>query len=121
MRQMLCERSESRLGAACKVDRVRHHQGAERDGAHTRPAEGVPGYDGSIWWGVLGPAGIPGAIVARLNAEIGAILRDPEMAKRLVAEAAEPVVDTPEAFGSLIVNDISKWTRIAKQAGIRTE
>jgi tripartite-type tricarboxylate transporter receptor subunit TctC len=82
---------------------------------------GVPGYDGSIWWGVLGPAGIPGAIVAKLNAEIGAILRDPEMAKRLVAEAAEPVVDTPEAFGSLIVNDISKWTRIARQAGIRTE
>ena len=82
---------------------------------------GVPGYDGTIWWGVLGPAGIPSAIVAKLNAEIGAILRDPEMAKRLVAEAAEPVVDTPEAFGKLIVNDIAKWGRIAKQAGIRSE
>ena len=82
---------------------------------------GVPGYDGSIWWGVLGPAGIPGAIVTRLNAEIGAILRDPDMAKRLVAEAAEPIIATPEAFGSLIVNDIGKWARIARQAGIRTE
>ena len=43
------------------------------------------------------------------------------MAKRLIAEAAEPVIDTPEAFGKLIVNDIAKWSRIAKQAGIRAD
>ncbi len=82
---------------------------------------GVPGYDGTIWWGVLGPAGIPGAIVTRLNTEIGVILRDPEMGKRLVAEAAEPVIETPEAFGKLIVNDIGKWSSVAKQAGLRAE
>ena len=82
---------------------------------------GVPGYDGSIWWGVLGPAGIPAGIVTKLNAEIGAILRDPEMAKRLAAEAAEPVIDTPEAFGKLIVNDIAKWGRVAKQIGLHAE
>jgi tripartite-type tricarboxylate transporter receptor subunit TctC len=82
---------------------------------------GVPGYDGSVWWGVLAPAGIPGAVVTRLNTEIGAIVSEPEMARRLVAEAAEPVVGTPEAFGKLIVNDIAKYLRIAKQAGIRAE
>ena len=82
---------------------------------------GLPGYDVAVWWGVLAPAGVPGAIVTRLNTEIGAILRDPEMAKRLIAEAAEPVIDTPEAFGKLIVNDIAKWSRIAKQAGIRAD
>ena len=82
---------------------------------------GVPGYDGTIWWGVLGPAGIPGAIVTRLNTEIGVILRDPEMGKRLVAEAAEPVIETPEAFGKLIVNDIGKWGSVAKQAGLHAE
>jgi len=82
---------------------------------------GVPGYDGTIWWGVLGPAGIPGAIVTRLNTEIGVVLRDPEMGKRLVAEAAEPVIETPEAFGKLIVNDIGKWGSVAKQAGLRAE
>ena len=43
------------------------------------------------------------------------------MAKRLAAEAAEPMIGTPEAFGKLIVNDIAKWNRIAKQAGIRAE
>jgi tripartite-type tricarboxylate transporter receptor subunit TctC len=82
---------------------------------------GVPGYDGSIWWGLLGPAGIPRPIVDKLNTEIGAILRDPEMAKRLVGEAAEPVVETPEAFGKMIVNDIGKWSRIAKHAGMSAD
>lgn len=81
----------------------------------------VPGYDGSIWWGVLAPARVPGPIVNKLNGAINAILREPEMAKRLEAEAAEPVIDTPEAFGKLIVNDLAKWSRIAKQADIRAE
>jgi tripartite-type tricarboxylate transporter receptor subunit TctC len=43
------------------------------------------------------------------------------MAKRLSAEAAEPIVDTPAAFAKLIANDIEKWARVAKQAGIRVE
>lgn len=84
-------------------------------------AEIVPGFDGSIWWGVLAPAGAPGPIVNKLNGDINAILRDPEMAKRLTAEAAEPVITTPEAFGNLVVSNIEKWGRIAKQAGIRAE
>ncbi len=82
---------------------------------------GVPGYDGSIWWGVLAPAGVPGPVVMKLNNEINTILREPDMAKRLSAEAAEPVVATPRTFGELIINDLAKWSRIAKQAGIRAE
>ena len=82
---------------------------------------GVPGYDGSVWWGILAPAGVPEGIVMKLNSTIGAIVSEPEMTKRLVAEAAEPVIGTPEAFGKLIVNDIAKHQRIAKQAGIRAE
>ena len=84
-------------------------------------AETLPGYDGTIWWGVLAPAGVPAPIVAKLNSEIGAILRDPEMAKRLSAEAAEPTITTPEAFGKLIQENITKWARIAKEANIKAE
>jgi tripartite-type tricarboxylate transporter receptor subunit TctC len=84
-------------------------------------AETLPGYDGTIWWGVLAPAGVPRPIKTRLNAEVNAILREPEMAKRLSAEAAEPVTTTPEAFGKLIVGEIAKWTRVAKEADIRAE
>jgi tripartite-type tricarboxylate transporter receptor subunit TctC len=82
---------------------------------------GVPGYDGSVWWGILVPARVPEGIVMKLNTTIGDILREPEMAKRLSAEAAEPIIETPAAFGKLIANDIAKWARIAKQAGIRVE
>jgi len=82
---------------------------------------GVPGYDGSVWWGILAPAGVPEGIVLKLNTTIGDILRDPEMAKRLATEAAEPIIDTPAAFGKLIASDIQKWARIAKQADIRVE
>jgi tripartite-type tricarboxylate transporter receptor subunit TctC len=84
-------------------------------------AESVPGYDGSIWWGMLVPAGVPAPIVSKLNSEINAILGEAEMAKRLSAEAADPVIATPEAFGKLITNDLAKWSRIAKQANIRIE
>ena len=81
-------------------------------------AETIPNYDGSIWWGVLAPAGMPAAILARLNNEIGAILRDPETGKRLTAEAAEPVIAPPAAFAEIIATDIAKYRKIAKQAGI---
>jgi tripartite-type tricarboxylate transporter receptor subunit TctC len=84
-------------------------------------AETLPGYDGTIWWGVLAPAGVPAPIVTKLNAEINTILRDPDMAKRLTAEAAEPADTTPDAFGKLIAENIAKWARIAKESNIRAE
>ncbi len=82
---------------------------------------GVTGYDGAIWWGILAPTGVPGPVVMKLNGEINAILREPDMTKRLSAEAAEAVTATPQAFGDLILSDLAKWSRIAKQAGIRAE
>jgi tripartite-type tricarboxylate transporter receptor subunit TctC len=80
---------------------------------------GVPGYDGSIWWGLLAPTGIPADIVSKLNADIAAILRDPETAKRLQTEAAEPAIVSAETFNNLIARDLAKWQRVAREAGIR--
>lgn len=82
---------------------------------------GVPGYDASVYWGLLGPAGIPRPIVNQINKTIGTILQEPEMVKRLQNEAAEPAVSSPEAFGKVIAADIEKWKRIAKQTGIKVE
>src|SRR5688572_521892 len=84
-------------------------------------AETLPGYDGTIWWGLLAPANVPAAVIAKLNGEVNAILREPETAKRLTADAAEPVITTPEAFGKLIAENITKWGRIAKEANIKAE
>jgi len=84
-------------------------------------AETVPGYESVIWWGIQGPAGVAPAIVARLNSEIGAILSEPEAVKRLEADAAQPVIVTAEAFARLIANDVAKWTKVAKAAGIKAQ
>ena len=82
---------------------------------------GVPGYDGSIWWGVLARAGTAPSIVAKLNAGINSVMRDPEAVKRLESEATEPVTDTPESFARLIESELVKWKRIASEAGIRAD
>ncbi|MEI6872703.1 MAG: tripartite tricarboxylate transporter substrate-binding protein, partial [Verrucomicrobiota bacterium] len=82
---------------------------------------GLPGYYDIVWWGLLGPAGIPGPIISKLNTEVGAILKDPDMIKRLEAEAAETIVAPPEGFAKLIASDIEQWAKVAKEAGVRTE
>ncbi len=84
-------------------------------------AASVPGYDGSIWWGLLAPTGVPAPIVSKLNSEINAILSEPEMAKRLSSEAADPVIGSAESFGKFITSELAKWSRIAKVSGIPAE
>lgn len=81
----------------------------------------VPGYSASIWWGIAAPAAVPSPIIAKLNAEINALLRDPEISKRLANDAAEAGPTTPEAFGKLLAGELVKWTRVAKETGMRIE
>ena len=82
---------------------------------------GAPGYEISTWWGVLAPAGLPVAIVAKLNAEIAAILGQPDSAQRLTTEGAEPSPLAGAAFARLLVSEIEKWRRVAREANIKAE
>ena len=82
---------------------------------------GVPGYESSMWWGVSGPARMPLGVVTRLNSEIGAILRDPDTVKWLTTQAAEPMIASPEAFRRRIADDIAKWGKVAKAAGMKAD
>ena len=82
---------------------------------------GVPGYEGSIWWGIMAPAAIAAPIANRLNVDMGQILREPETVKRLSNEGADPVVVSREVFSRMIISDIAKWARIAREAGIKAE
>jgi tripartite-type tricarboxylate transporter receptor subunit TctC len=82
---------------------------------------GAPGYEISIWWGVLAPVGMPAAIVAKLDTEIGAILREPEFAQRLVADGAEPSPMPSPAFSRLLVSEVEKWKRVARESNIKAE
>jgi tripartite-type tricarboxylate transporter receptor subunit TctC len=82
---------------------------------------GAPGYEISTWWGMLAPAGVPAPIATRLNTEIGNIITQPDSAQRLAAEGAEPWPLSNEAYAKVIQSEIEKWTRVAREAGIRAE
>jgi len=80
--------------------------------------ETLPGFDASIWHGVLVPRGTPAAIVRRLNQELNAVLRTPETVQRMAARGAEVVGGTPEQFAALIKSDTVKYAKLLKAAGM---
>ena len=80
---------------------------------------GFKGFDGVQWYGIVGPANIPPAIVATLNKAINDALADPSLRERLSGEALEPMPMTPEQFGQYMKDDIAKWTKVAKDRNIQ--
>ncbi|HTQ73598.1 MAG TPA: tripartite tricarboxylate transporter substrate binding protein [Burkholderiales bacterium] len=79
---------------------------------------GYKGFDGVQWYGIVGPANLPPAIVTTLNAEINRMLADPQFAERLSSEALQPMPMTPAQFGQYMRDDIAKWTKVAKDRNI---
>ncbi len=84
-------------------------------------AGGLPGFEASSWQGVVAPARTPKPIVDRLHQEIVKALHSPEVERRLLVEGSEIGGMPPEAFASYIRNEIAKWTRVVKEAGIKVE
>ena len=82
---------------------------------------GVRGYEVSLWFGVLAPAATPAAVVARLNREINAILALADMTEALIAQGLEPEGSTPAAFAARIRDEIAKWRKVVKAAGVHAE
>jgi tripartite-type tricarboxylate transporter receptor subunit TctC len=80
---------------------------------------GMPGYEVSGWYGVIGPAGIPQPVVARLNREINAMLQATDTRKQMSNEGAEPRTGTPEEFGVTMANDLQKWAKVVAATGIK--
>ncbi|MDP3758917.1 MAG: tripartite tricarboxylate transporter substrate binding protein [Ramlibacter sp.] len=87
----------------------------------TLDQSGFKGFDAQQWYGVVGPAGIPAAIVRQLNETLGAVLKAPDLRDKLSVEAIEPIVMTPEQFGEFIKTDIARWTQIARARNIQLD
>jgi tripartite-type tricarboxylate transporter receptor subunit TctC len=79
---------------------------------------GVPGYEATIWLGIMAPKGTPKEIVDKLNAEIGKIIAKPEMREAWAKQGAVPMTMTPDQFGAYLKQDIDKWAKVIKTAGI---
>jgi tripartite-type tricarboxylate transporter receptor subunit TctC len=82
---------------------------------------GVPGYEVLVWFGVVGPAGIPREIVTRLNAEINKILQMNDVRERFQAGGVDPVGGPAEKFGEHLKTEIAKWGKVVKATGARVD
>jgi tripartite-type tricarboxylate transporter receptor subunit TctC len=79
---------------------------------------GVAGYDVGSWFGIVGPAGLPAPVVARLNTVINQALKASDVQKVLARIGAEPVGGSPEQFSTAIRSDVKKWVEVFKAAKI---
>jgi tripartite-type tricarboxylate transporter receptor subunit TctC len=82
---------------------------------------GVPGYVVTSWFGVLVPAATPRELIMKLNAELARTMSAPDVRDRLAADGAEPTTGTPEQFGAFLRAEITRWTKVVKDAGIVAE
>jgi len=87
----------------------------------TRDESGVRGFDASTVTGVLAPAAVPREVVGRLNAALVKILASPVVRERFAGLGAEPQPSTPEELGAFIREDLAKWVKLVKEAGIKVE
>ena len=82
---------------------------------------GVPGYEATIWLGIMTPKGTPPEIVERLNAEITKIMAKPQIREAWAKQGAVPMTMTPAQFDAFLRRDIDKWGKVIQQAGIKVQ
>jgi tripartite-type tricarboxylate transporter receptor subunit TctC len=82
---------------------------------------GVPGYEAVAWSGLLAPANTPPEIIAKLNTEINAILRQQEVRKRMLSDGADPVGGSAQQFSTHLVQEVQKWAAVAKASGAKVD
>ena len=82
---------------------------------------GLPGFESVQWYGAAVPIQTPKEIVVRLHTEMVRVLQLPEVKDRFIADGTDPVGNTPEEFGRYIRDEIVKWTKVARDAGLKQE
>jgi len=82
---------------------------------------GLPGYEATIWLGLMAPRGTPKAVVDKLNDTVSKIASQPEVKQLWAKQGATPLVMTPDAFDKYARDDITKWSRVIKTAGIKAD
>ena len=81
----------------------------------TASEAGVPGYEATIWLGLMAPAGTPKPIIEKLNAGVNEVVKRPDVVKLWKDQGAVPMSMTPEAFDKYLRGDIAKWAEVVKK------
>ncbi|CAN0099875.1 unnamed protein product [Phaeothamnion confervicola] len=87
----------------------------------TLDESGFKGFDAMQWYGVVGPAGMPPAIVKQLNDTLASVLKAPDLREKLSVEAVEPQPMTAEEFGRYMQADLARWTKVARERRIELD
>jgi tripartite-type tricarboxylate transporter receptor subunit TctC len=82
---------------------------------------GLPGYEAAISYGIFLPAGASPVLVDRLHAAVDATVRSPDVARKFTELGADPQFGTPSEFVAYVADDLAKWARLAKEAGLKAE
>jgi tripartite-type tricarboxylate transporter receptor subunit TctC len=90
-------------------------------GLPTVASSGLPGYQAQGWFGLLVPKATPAAVIAKLHDDVNKVLASAEVRRDLVAKGAEPGSGTAAEFGRFIADELAKWARLVKDAGIVME
>ena len=84
-------------------------------------SETLPGFEVVAWFALFAPAGTPPPIIARLNAESDKALHLAEVRDKIAAAGSDPIGGTPEDMARFLANDIAKWVRVTREAGIKPQ
>jgi tripartite-type tricarboxylate transporter receptor subunit TctC len=82
---------------------------------------GVPGYEATIWLGLMAPAGTPRAILERLSTEVNKVINAPDVKENWGKQGAVPMGMTPDGFGKFVRADVTKWARLVKDTGMKVD
>jgi len=81
----------------------------------------LPGFESNQWWGFYGPAGLPAAVVTRLNTELNKVLRSEDLRRKYAVDGIEAASGTPADLATYLKTDFDRWARVVKAAGIKPE
>jgi tripartite-type tricarboxylate transporter receptor subunit TctC len=87
----------------------------------TLAESGFPGFDTSLWFGLVAPAATPKDVIAKLNEDAVRSLRLPDMVERIDSQGAEVIASTPAEFGAFIAAETAKYAKVIKQANVRLD
>lgn len=107
-----------RIKALAVTGKTRHPQLKD---VPTLDELGLKGFDAQQWYGVVGPANLPPNVVKTLNDSLNQILQAPDLREKLSVEAIEPAPMSPQAFGEFIKQDLTRWTKLARERKIELD
>jgi tripartite-type tricarboxylate transporter receptor subunit TctC len=84
-------------------------------------AETLAGFESAAWYAVVAPPKTPPQLVSKINADINEVLRKPEMLPHLAEWSAEPIGGTPQETAAYMREEVERWDKVIKTAGVKLE